>query len=63
MGTYIFLQLFGMAHKLPVALNTDMRSVAFRLFNLHYLISHFIFDSLEMVTYSRMEQILIFFRS
>ena len=31
----IFLQLFGMACKLPVALNTDMRSVAFRLFNLY----------------------------
>ena len=38
MGIHIFLQLFGMACKLPVALklNTDMRSVAFRLFNLHY---------------------------
>ena len=29
MGTYIFLQLFGMACKLPVALNTDMLSVAY----------------------------------
>ena len=43
---YLFLQLFGMAYKLPVALNTDMRSVAFRLFNLHYFISHFVFHSL-----------------
>ena len=40
-----FLQLFGMACKLPVALNTDMRSVVFRLFNLHYFISHFVFHS------------------
>ena len=45
-GTYIFLQLFGMACKLPVALNTDLRSVAFRLFNLRYFISHFVFRSL-----------------
>ena len=46
MGTYIFLQLFGMAGKLPVALNTDMRPVAFRLFSHRYFISHFVFHSL-----------------
>ena len=47
MGTYIFfLQLFGMACKLPVALNTDMLSVAFRLFNLRCFISHFVFHNL-----------------
>ena len=47
MGTFIFfLQLFGMAHKLPVAPNTDMRSDALRLFNLQYFISHFVFHSL-----------------
>ena len=35
MGIYIyFLQLFGMACKLPVTLNTENRSVAFQLFNL-----------------------------
>ena len=42
----IFLQLFGMACKLPVALNTDMRSVAFRFFSLRYFISLFVFRSL-----------------
>ena len=46
MGTYIFLQLFGMACKLPVALNTDMLSVAFRLFNLRCFISNFVFHNL-----------------
>ena len=46
MGTYIFLQLFGKACKLYVSLNTDMRSVAFRLFSLRYFISHFVFRSL-----------------
>ena len=34
-----FLQLFGMACKLPVALNTGMRSLAFRLL---FLTSYFI---------------------
>ena len=38
-GLCIFLQLFGMACKLPVALNTDMRSLAFRL---SFLTSYFI---------------------
>ena len=57
---YIFLKLFGMACKLPVALNTDVRSVAFRLFNLCYFISHFVFHSLQMLAYIRMEQILFF---
>ena len=38
-GLCIFLQLFGMACKLPVALNTDMRSLAFRLL---FLTSYFI---------------------
>ena len=47
MGTYIFLQLFGMACKLFVALNTDMQSVMFRLFNLRYFISPFVFQSLN----------------
>ena len=42
---FFFLQLFRMACKLPVALNTDMRSVAFRLFKLHYFISHFLFHT------------------
>ena len=46
MGTYIFLQLFGMACKLPVALNTGTLSVAFQLFNLRCFISHFVFHSL-----------------
>ena len=46
MGTYIFLQLFEMACKLPVALNTNMRSVASRLFSLRYFISHSVFRSL-----------------
>ena len=46
MGIYIILKLFGMACKLAVALYTDMRSIAFRLFNLHYFISHFVFHSL-----------------
>ena len=46
MGTYIFLQLFGMACKLPVALNTDLRSVTFRLFSLRHFISPFVFRSL-----------------
>ena len=41
-----FLQLFGMACKLPAALDIDMRSVAFRLFSLRYSISHFVFRSL-----------------
>ena len=41
-----FLQLFGMACKLPVALNTDKRSVAFRFFSLRYFISLFVFRSL-----------------
>ena len=35
-----------MACKVPVALNTDMRSVVFRLFNLRYFISHLVFHSL-----------------
>ena len=52
--------MFGVAHKLPVAINTDMRSVAFRLFNLHYFISHFVFHSLLMVAYNRTEQIFFF---
>ena len=43
---HIFLQLFGMACKLPVALNTDKRSVAFRFFSLRYFISLFVFRSL-----------------
>ena len=43
---HIFLQLFGMAYKLPVALNTDKRSVAFRFFSLRYFISLFVFRSL-----------------
>ena len=43
-GNIHFLQLF--ACKLPVALNIDMRSVAFRLFDLHYFISHVVFHSL-----------------
>ena len=42
MRIYIFLQLFGMVCKLPVALNADMRFVAFQLFNHHYFISYFI---------------------
>ena len=45
-GAYMFLQLFGMACKLSVALKTDMRSVAFRLFNLRYFISHLVFRCL-----------------
>ena len=65
MGLHMFLQLFGMACKLPVALNTDMRSVAFQLFNLYYFIlfltPYFVVS--EMVAYNRMEQILFFFRS
>ena len=43
---YIFLQLFEMACKIPVAPNTDMGSVAFRLFNLRYFIANFVFHSL-----------------
>ena len=43
---HIFLQLFGMACKLPVALNTGTLSVAFRLFNLRCFISHFVFHSI-----------------
>ena len=35
-----------MACKAPVALNTDMRSVVFRLFNLRYFISQLVFHSL-----------------
>ena len=50
--------MFGVAHKLPVAINTDMR-----LFNLHYFISHFVFHCLLMVAYNRTEQIFFFFRS
>ena len=46
MRIYIFLQLFRMVCKLPVALNTDMRFVVFQLFNHHYFISHFVFHSL-----------------
>ena len=37
-----FLQLFGMACKLPVALNIDMRSAALALVIL-FLISYFVF--------------------
>ena len=45
-GNIFFLQLFGMTCKLLVALNKDIRSVAYRLFNLHYFLSHFVFHSL-----------------
>ena len=61
MGIYIFLQLFGMTRKLLIALNKDIRSVAYRLFNLHYFLSHFVFHSLKLVAYIRMDQILFFF--
>ena len=44
MGIYFILQLFGMACKLLVTLNTENRSVVFQLFNLHYLISYFFFS-------------------
>ena len=42
MGTLFSLQLFGMARKLPVAPNTEMRSVASRLFSLRCFISNFV---------------------
>ena len=41
-GNIYFLQLFGMACKLP----SDMRFIAFPSFNFHYFISHFVFQSL-----------------
>ena len=42
MGTLFSLQLFGMARKLPVAPNTEMRSVASRLSSLRCFISNFV---------------------
>ena len=49
-----------MVCKLPVALNADMRFVAFQLFNHHYFISHFVFQSLNGGLYHNGTNLIFF---
>ena len=58
-----FLQLFGMACKLHVALNTDLRSVAFRLFNPRYFVSHPYFVVFKWWPMTEWNKFFFFFRS